>query len=644
MRLKFIIIDRLTRARDNGEYFYRYLKEKHPEVEILFGLHKDSEDWGRLKADNFNLLDLSNPDAIKNKLINCTHFLFSEANIGYNVIAKLLNRDEVTFVYLNHGCYFQRNEICYPIAKFDYMICGNRAEYDAIQYNAKIKDFDGSKYLLTGFPRMDEQVRKFEATKEKNVVIIQPWWRENLTGWRIVEKNNKISDDALNKLKNSDFIIGFNKLLNNEEFKNICEKNNLKVIFKRHPVMEHVPGVFNVPSWIIDEPKELFIDLFAKTKLYITDYSSNTWEVANLDVPCIYFEPDYNNLITNCKRPESIWNVKKQGIGPVTFNVNEFLVTFKKIIENNYKLEAEYVQRRKEQIAFVKDANNSERCFNAISKLVKAKQRIIVTMTSWLGRINNVANVLKTILNQTILPDNIFLNLSKEEFKNKTLPSELITFVKANPLIIINWVDGPNTKPFKKIFPILKYINDDDIIINIDDDMLFPKTFIESRIKDFRKYKTCISGIQSKPINGYAGGLLPEVRHWMGAGSVYQKKMFNNWEKILNEDIIKTNHDDAFYCFMSWLNGWLPECCTEFDAYSISPLAEDETSIHGQLGCEGPKPATLINIKRFKEVFNAKPKYNFFNNKSPIKVIPFVKKELKKDIRADGQSNTFLYF
>ena len=134
-------------------------------------------------------------------------------------------------------------------------------------------------------------------------------------------------------------------------------------------------------------------------------------------------------------------------------------------------------------------------------------------MTSWLGRINNVANVLKTILNQTILPDNIFLNLSKEEFKNKTLPSELITFVKANPLIIINWVDGPNTKPFKKIFPILKYINDDDIIINIDDDMLFPKTFIESRIKDFRKYKTCISGIQSKPINGYAGGLLPEVRH-----------------------------------------------------------------------------------------------------------------------------------
>lgn len=647
MKLKFIIIDRLTRARDNGEYFYRYLKENHPEVDILFGLHKDSDDWARLKKDGFNLIDLSAPQNAKNQLANCTHFLFSEANIGYDAITKFLDRDTVTYIYLNHGCYFQRNEICYPIKKFDYMICGNHAEYDAIQYNAELKKFDGSKYLLTGFPRMDEQVKRFEETEEKNLVIIQPWWRENLTGWRVVEKNNKISDAALTKLKQSDFIAGFNKLLNSKEFEAICKEHNLQVVFKRHPVMEHIPGVFKVPEWIIDEPKELFIDLFAKTKLYITDYSSNTWEVANLGIPCIYFEPDYNNLITNCKRPETIWNVKKQGIGPVTFTVSEFLTSFKKLLNNNYTLDAEYIKRRNEQIAFLKDKHNSERCFNAISKLVKNRQPVIVTMTSWLGRINNVVNVLKTVLNQTVMPDKIFLNLSKEEFKDATLPAELITFIKDNPIITLNWVDGPNTKPFKKIFPILNYLNDDDIIINIDDDMLLPEAFIESRLRDFKKYKTCISGIQSKPINGYAGGLLPEVRHWMGAGSVYQKKMFNNWEKLLNKDIIDTNHDDAFYCFLSWLNGWLPESCSEFDAYSISPLAEDETSIHGQLGCHGPKPATLISIERFKKVFNATPKYNYFNNKTPVKIIPFKKpeqKEKKKDIRADGQSNTFLYF
>ena len=264
---------------------------------------------------------------------------------------------------------------------------------------------------------------------------------------------------------------------------------------------------------------------------------------------------------------------------------------------------------------------------------------LVITMTSWTARINNVTAVLKTVLNQTLCPDSVYLNLSKQEFENKTLPEELISFISNNPIIKLNWVDGPNTKPFKKIFPILKYLKDDDIIINIDDDMLLPKTFIESRIKDFKKYNTCISGLQSKPIRGYAGGLLPEVRHYFGAGSVYQKKMFRNWEKLLNDEIINTTHDDAFYCFMSWLNGWVPESCSEFDSFTIDDLAEEETSIHGNIGCAGPIEATRINIKRFKEVYKTAPCYNFFKTNTKLKQV-----EKKKDTRADGQSNCFLYF
>ncbi len=371
MKLKFIIIDRLTRARDNGEYFYRYIKKNHPEVEILFCLHKEAADWNRLKAEGFSLVDIENQEAIKKAAINCTHFLFSEANIGYDKVAKFLDRQKVTFVYLNHGCYFQKGRTVYPKSKFDYMICGNKREYDSVIYNAKMRNWNTKEYLLTGFPRMDEQTIKYRNTKNKNIVLIQPWWRENLTTWRLVESTNQISKEALKKLEASDFVNGFNKLLNSEEFKDICEKNNLQVVFKRHPVMEHIPGIFKVPNWITDEPNELFIDLFAKTKLYITDYSSNTWEVANLGVPCIYFEPDYQNLITNCNRPESIWNVKTDGIGPVTFNVDEFLKVFKALVNNNFILEQKYLARRKEQIAFLNDTNNCKRCFEAISKLTK---------------------------------------------------------------------------------------------------------------------------------------------------------------------------------------------------------------------------------------------------------------------------------
>ena len=365
-KLKFIIIDRLTRARDNGEYFYRYLKDNHPEIEILFGLHHESPDWERLTNEGFNLVDLANKEEIIEKCSDCSHFLFSESNLGYTAVNEVIDRTKIIYIYLNHGCFFARGNRCYPVGKFDYMICGNRKEYESVIYNAEQEGLTTKKYLLTGLPRMDEQVKKYNESKNKNIVMIQPWWRNNLTGWRVVENINQIDPKALIKLKESDFVKGYNALLNNPEFKKLCEENNLRVIFKRHPVMENIPGVFDVPKWIIDEPQESFTDIFAETKVYITDYSSNAFETANLGIPCIYFEPDYKNLTIGCNRPEWAWNVNTEGLGPVAFSSSTFVDLFKKLIKNDYKLDDIYLRRRNSQIAFFRDNNNCKRCLEAI--------------------------------------------------------------------------------------------------------------------------------------------------------------------------------------------------------------------------------------------------------------------------------------
>lgn len=86
-----------------------------------------------------------------------------------------------------------------------------------------------------------------------------------------------------------------------------------------------------------------------------------------------------------------------------------------------------------------------------------------------------------------MLPDRIYLTLSSLEFPKyeQDIPKELYKIVVTSNRVILNWVDT-NYKSFKKVFPILPYLEDDDIIIDIDDDMLLPKDFIESRMKDFR--------------------------------------------------------------------------------------------------------------------------------------------------------------
>ena len=59
---------------------------------------------------------------------------------------------------------------------------------------------------------------------------------------------------------------------------------------------------------------------------------------------------------------------------------------------------------------------------------------IIVSLTSWPKRIFNVPIVLKNILNGTLKPDYIELNLYSEEFSNKEddLPKELLEIEKLN--------------------------------------------------------------------------------------------------------------------------------------------------------------------------------------------------------------------
>ena len=91
----------------------------------------------------------------------------------------------------------------------------------------------------------------------------------------------------------------------------------------------------------------------------------------------------------------------------------------------------------------------------------------------------------------------MFLNLSIQEFPNLNadLPHDLVKLCMSNNSVKINWVTGSNTKTMRKVFPILQYLNDDDIIIYIDDDILYPSDYIKSRIEDFRKFNSPITGV-----------------------------------------------------------------------------------------------------------------------------------------------------
>lgn len=218
--------------------------------------------------------------------------------------------------------------------------------------------------------------------------------------------------------------------------------------------------------------------------------------------------------------------------------------------------------------------------------------KIIVTMTSWPKRINNCKFIFESLLNQTKIPNRIYLNLSEEEFPKKEydLPDDLINIIKNNDNIILNWISGENTKTMKKVFPILQFIDDNDIIITCDDDFIIPIDMIETRIKEFISsgYKPITSRLKNKLNSGYF--------------CVFTKKMLKNWEIFLTDEIIKTYDDDVALTSILKMNGYEFITCKKYFKEKLKTFNEIESS-HNNNVYDWKKAHELCN-KRIIELKN----------------------------------------
>lgn len=200
------------------------------------------------------------------------------------------------------------------------------------------------------------------------------------------------------------------------------------------------------------------------------------------------------------------------------------------------------------------------------------KRNIIVTMTSWKKRINNCVRIIDDIENNSLVPDKIYLNLSVEEFPNKEkdLPNELVKQMSKYENFIINWVEGKNTKSIKKVFPILKFLDDSDIIINTDDDIIIPKDFIKSRVSDYMKYNSPITGGTTKQCRGVVFREVCGIDYMKTATAccLYTKRMLRGYDLLMNDDIIRYFNDDMIYSALVYLNGYNFVPCSDYSIWA----------------------------------------------------------------------------
>lgn len=156
---------------------------------------------------------------------------------------------------------------------------------------------------------------------------------------------------------------------------------------------------------------------------------------------------------------------------------------------------------------------------------VSDEKKIIVSLTSYPKRIGCVRKVLETIFLQTMQPDKVVLWLAKEQFPDaeRGLSGDLYELVHLGKLEI-RWCD--DLKPHKKYFYAFQEYPD-DLVITIDDDVLYPSNMIETLYRSYLKHPDAVSAMRT---------------HLM----IYDRKMrflpYKRWVRDYDDCIGKASH------------------------------------------------------------------------------------------------------
>jgi len=113
---------------------------------------------------------------------------------------------------------------------------------------------------------------------------------------------------------------------------------------------------------------------------------------------------------------------------------------------------------------------------------MEKKSYVVVSMTSIPSRIKRLTKVIRCILDGTVVPDQIILNIPNTD--KYIIPHNLQKLIDTESIIILNRCDDKG--PATKLLPTLSLVTDPDtFIVTVDDDVEYPKHFIEGLVENY---------------------------------------------------------------------------------------------------------------------------------------------------------------
>lgn len=359
----WLVSDRINKADDNGEAFFRYLSETGRHPHSFFVLRKDSRDYQRVKgygkmipyhSRRHKLLQL-----VADKIISSAgdDFVMNPFGADRAFFWDILKKKRL--IFLQHGIIKDdlSKWLGRPHRDLGMFVTSTLPEYESVLHG-KYYGYGKDVVKLTGLPRYD-----YLENRPEKLITIMPTWRNSLGLGHDTETGDRLYGAGF---EDSSFYRFYDALLNDEELLAKAREKGYRLQFMPHPNIMPMMGKFHRSEGVVFCPPETeYREIFARSSLIVTDYSSVAFDFAYLGKPVIYAQFDREEFFRGHTYREGYFDYEEMGLGEVEVNLRDTVERICQYLEQGCRMKEKYRQRVEKFFAY-RDKENASRVHEAI--------------------------------------------------------------------------------------------------------------------------------------------------------------------------------------------------------------------------------------------------------------------------------------
>lgn len=370
----WLFADKADKADDNAEALFKYVvnnKETKRHAKYYYVINKKYKDYARMKkygkvVDYLSLKHYFLNLFAKFKISAHSHMEFINPFRSYEGYFRDISCNS-KFVFLQHGVIFgDLSKLLKRTAINPSLFITSTID----EFNSLLDEsygYDKKQVVLTGLSRFD-----YLYNDNKKIITIAPTWRKDLFLGMDEKTSQRILKDGF---ENSKYYTALCSLLNSDKLLNCAEQHGYEIHFLPHSVFFPYVDKFNVDNRVkvLSYDNISYREMFAKTSLIITDYSSLVFDFAYLKKPILYYQ--FDKFEGGYNYNDGYFDFEKDGFGEVVYdNENEMVDLICDYIKSDCKIKDKYLNRINNTFKYT-DQNNCKRIYDAIVDIENVNKR-----------------------------------------------------------------------------------------------------------------------------------------------------------------------------------------------------------------------------------------------------------------------------